>query len=119
MVVQVEVAQIVVAVLQYNQYLVIVEELAQQLSVFVVVQSVHIRVEPNLTSAQCRVAVALQSDTVNSIFCKQVTLRGAPLDHHLREILLNENLLNLLRWVECYLDNLSLAVRVGGEVHHA
>ena len=119
MVVQVEVAQIVVAVLQDNQYLVVVEELAQHLSVFVVVQTVHVGVEPNLAAAQSRVSVTLQTDAVNSVFGEQVTLRGATLDHHLREVLLDKYLLDLLRWVECYLNHLGLAVRVGGEVHHA
>ena len=119
MVVQVEVTQIVITVLQYYQYLVIIEELAQHLSVLVVVQTVHIRVEPNLTSAQCRVTVTLQTDAVNSVFCKQVALRGATFDHHLREVLLDEYLLYLLRWVECYLNYLCLTVWIGGKVHHA
>ena len=118
MVVQVKVAEIIVTILQNNQYLVVIEEFAQHLSVLIVVQTVHIGVKPHLAAAQCRVSVTLQPDAGYEIFCKQVTLRGAPLDKNLREILLDKYLLDLLRWVECYLDHFGLAVGVGGEVHH-
>ena len=83
MVGQIKVAQIVVAVREDDQNLVVVVELAQHLSVVVVVQTVHVGIEPNLATTQCRVSVTLQSDAGYLILGEQVTLRGAPLDHNL------------------------------------
>ena len=53
MVGQIKVAQIVVAVREDDQNLVVVVELAQHLSVVVVVQAVHVGIEPNLATTQC------------------------------------------------------------------
>ena len=50
-VVQVEVRQVVVAVLQDDENLVVIEELTQQTSVFVVVQTVYVGVVPHLATA--------------------------------------------------------------------
>ena len=118
MVVFIEVAQVVVAVLQDDEYLVVVEELSQQLSVLVVVQSFHVGIVPHLSTSECGVSTALQSDTVHGILRQQVTLRGPSLDHHLREVLLDEDLLDLGIRVECHLDDLCLTVGVRREVHH-
>ena len=119
MVVHVEVRQVEIAVLQHHQYAVVLVELAQQPAVLIVVQPVHVGVEPYLTAAQRRVSVTLQSDAVHCVLGQQVTLRGASLDEHLREVLLHEYLLQLRVGVERDLDDLRLAVGVGCEVEHA
>ena len=118
MVVLVEVAEVVVAVLQDDEDLVFVEELAQQLSVLVVVQALHVGIVPHLSSSEGGVSTALQTNTVHRVLRQQVTLRGTSLDHHLREVLLDEDLLDLGIRVESHLDDLRLTVGVRREVHH-
>ena len=56
---------------------------------------------------------------MDSLLGKQITLGRASLDHYLREILVEENrtLLHLCR-IKCHLDNFSLAIGVGSEIHH-
>jgi hypothetical protein len=78
----VEACQIVVAVFQNNEDAVAIIEFAQQSSVFVVVQTVDIRVVPHLSSAQRRVAMTLQSDAVHLELRQQVALRGTPFDKY-------------------------------------
>ncbi len=58
-------------------------------------------------------------NAVDSLLGKQITLGRASLDHYLREILVEENgpLLHLCR-IKCHLDNFSLAIGVGSEIHH-
>ena len=118
-VVRVEVGQVVVAILQDDQYLVAIKEFAQQSSVLVVVQSVHVGVVPHLSSTQRRVSFALHANAVYLVFRQQVTLRTASLDHHLREVLVEEHLLQLGCRVQRHLNHLCLAIRVRCEVHHA
>ena len=50
MVVQVEVRQVIVAVLQDNEDLILVEELTQQSSVIIVVQAVHVGIVPHFAA---------------------------------------------------------------------
>ena len=73
-VVGIEVGEVIVAVLENHQNLVVVEELAQESSVLVVVQSVDIRVEPHLAAAQRRVSLTLQSDAVYGELREDISL---------------------------------------------
>ena len=74
MVVDVEITEVVVAVIEYHEYAVAVVELAQVLSVFVVVKTFYVGIEPDLPSAECRASVTLQRDAVYGVLCKQVSL---------------------------------------------
>ena len=118
MVVQIEIGQVEITVLQNHQDAVILVELTQQFAVLVVVQAVHIGVEPHLATAQSGVSVALQTDAVHRILSQQVTFRGSSLNHNLREVFLNENLLELRIGVKRNLDNLSLAVWISRKVEN-
>ena len=116
-VVLVEVAQIVFAILQDDEDLVFVEEFAQQLSMLVVVQSFYIGVVPHLAPSEGRVSTTLQANAINRELCQQVSLRGASLDGNLREILVEDCFLDLRIGVERNLDDLCLAIGVGREIH--
>ena len=116
-VVLIEVAQIVFAILQDDEDLVFVEEFAQQLSMLVVVQSLHIGVVPHLAPSKGRVSTTLQTNAINRELCQQVSLRGTSLDGDLREVLVEDCLLDLRIGVERNLDDLSLTIGVGREVH--
>ena len=119
-VVQVEVRAVVVAVLQNDQYQVVVVELAEILPVVVVVQSVYIRIPPHLQTAKRRVSETLQRYTVNRILRQDVSLHAATLDEYVGERTFHEQLLvlalGLQDRVEGNLDDLRLTIRVGGEV---
>ena len=121
-VVHVEVRAVVVAVLQDDQYQVVVEELTEVLAVLVVVQSVDVGVPPHLQSAQRRVAQALQRDARHGILRQRVAACGSSLDGDVGERTFDEQFLvstlGLQDGVERHLDGLGLAVRVGGEVEH-
>ena len=64
-------------------------------------------------------AVTLQTDAMYGELCQEVALRGAALNHHLREVLVDKDLLQFWIRIERHLDNLRLTVGVGREVHHA
>ena len=118
MVVEVEGREIALAAAEYDEDLVVVEELAQQSSVLVVVQAVHVGVVPHLAPSEGGVPMALESDAVYGELREQVAFRGAPFDHHLREILVDEDLPEFRIGLERHLDDLRLAVGIGREVHH-
>ena len=67
MVVHVEVGQIEITILQYHQDAVVLVELTQQTAMLVVVQTVHVGVEPYLAASQCGVTMALQSDAMHRV----------------------------------------------------
>ena len=73
MVVCIEVSDVELTVVQHHQYAVAVPELTEQASVLLVVDAVHIRVEPHSASAECTVSVALQAYAVNALLAQQVT----------------------------------------------
>ncbi len=94
---------------------------AEESTVLIIIDAVDIRVEPNLSSSQGTVSVALQTDAADGSLGEQVALGGTSLDEDVREVFLQEDALALLRqvWLHCHLDDFSLAVRVGGEVDDA
>ena len=57
-------------------------------------------------------SVTLQADAMYGEFREQVTLRCAALDHHLREILVEEYLLDFRIRIERHLDDLGLTIGV-------
>ena len=113
MVVQIEVCEVALAVLQHNEDLVIVEELTQQPSVLVVVQTVDVWIIPNLASAECRVSVTLQADAMHGELRQQIAFRRATLDHHLREVLVDKDFPEFRIGLKRHLDDFRLAVGVG------
>lgn len=85
-----------------------------------VVDALHVGVEPHLASAERGVAVALQRDAVDGVAGEEVALCAASLDEDVAEVDLLEYVLPFLSdvGVERHLDDLRLAVGVGREVHH-
>lgn len=79
-VVRVDVADIELSVLQYDEYAVCVIEFSEEVAMILIVDAVDIRVEPYFPSTQCGVAVTLQPDTMDRLLCQQVALRGTTLD---------------------------------------
>ena len=75
MVVGVEVGEVIIAILQYHQNLVVVEELAQKTAVLIVVQTVDVWVEPHLAATQCGVSLTLQCDAMNGELREDVAFR--------------------------------------------
>ena len=86
-----------------------------------VVDALHVGVEPHLASAERGVAVALQRDAVDGVAGEEVALCAASLDEDVAEVDFLEYVLPFLSdiGVERHLDDLRLAVGVGREVHHA
>ena len=74
MIVGIEVGEIIVTVLQDDEYLVVVIELAEQCPVLVVIQAVDIGVEPHLAPAEGGMSVALETDAVDGFLGEQITL---------------------------------------------
>ena len=64
--------QVVLAVGQDDQYLVVIEELTQVGAMLVVVQAFHVRVEPHLASSQRTRTVALQLDAQHVVSAQYV-----------------------------------------------
>ena len=118
MVVKVKCCEIEITIVEYHQYLVFIKELSQQLSVFIVVQAIHIRVIPHLTASESRVAMTLQTDTMNWEFCQKISLRSTSFDHDVGEVFFCEYLLQFRIRVKCDLYYLCLTIGIGSEVHH-
>ena len=74
MVVSVEGRDIEVAIVEYDEYRVVVVELTEQSAVLVVVESVDIGVVPHLPSAQSRVSMALESDAMDGVSRHEIAL---------------------------------------------
>ena len=119
MVVGIEVGDIKLARLQHHQNGVVLVKLAEQTSVLVIVDAVHIGVEPHLPSAERRVAVALQSYAMNGVSCYELSLGTTSLDRHEREVFLYDDLPKARVSLKDDLYYLCLAVGVGGEIHYA
>ena len=77
---EIKIGGIVRAVIIDHEDAVVVPELAQIHSVFVVVDAQHIRVEPYLPSAERRTPFLLQRDGFDFIFGQQVASRRAGFD---------------------------------------
>ena len=120
-VVGIEVGDIEFAIVEHHEYRVAIPEFSKQITMFLVVDAVNIRVEPHFASAQGAMTVALQTDTVNTLLGEQVATRSTSLDKYFREVFFEEYVLLLLRgvYVECNLYEFSLAIRVGGEIDYA
>ena len=79
-VVRIEVGEVEVTVGQYHEDVLVVVELSEVVTVFLVVYTVDIRIEPHLPSTQRRVPVTLQSYAVDGFLRQQVTLRCTSFD---------------------------------------
>ena len=114
----IEVGGIELSILKYYENTVLVGEFSKETTVVFVVDTIDIWVEPNLTSAQSRVSVALQWDAVNALFGQQITLCCTSLDEDVGKVTLHEDVLLLLVRVrvEGYLYQFRLTIRVSREV---
>ena len=88
MVVHVEVGDVELAVVEYHQDAIVIEELAEQATVLIIVDTVDIWVEPNLSATQGAVSVALQTDAADGALGEEVALGGTSLDEDVGEVLL-------------------------------
>ena len=88
MVVHVEVGDVELAVVEYHQDTIVIEELAEQATVLIIVDTVDIWVEPNLSATQGAVSVALQTDAADGALGEEVALGGTSLDEDVGEVLL-------------------------------
>ena len=63
--------------------------------------------------------MALQADAADRALGEQIAFGGTSLDQNVGEVFLQEDALALLGqvWLQGYLDELCLAIRVGGEVN--
>ena len=62
--------------------------------------------------------MTLQTNATDGSPGEQIALGGTSLDDNIREVFLDKDALSLLRevWIQCYLDDFSLAVGVGREI---
>ena len=118
MVVGVEVAHVVGVVAQYDEDEVVFVEFAEQHSVLVVVQTVHIGVPPHLPTAQRGVAVTLEADAMNGFLAQNVSSRRATFDGNLREVAHHKDVLDGGAGFQRDLDGFGFSVGIGGEVHN-
>ena len=118
MVVHIKVGQVEVATLQNHQNLIAAIELTQVVALLVVIQTLHIRIEPYLTSTQGTEAMTLQGDSADIQLGQHVTHTLTTLDGQFREVLVKEYTLQLGVGLQDNLDDLGLSVGVGCEVEH-
>ena len=116
MVVGIEVGEVEVAVGQYDEYLVFALELAEVASLLVIVDTVDVRIPPYFATSKGAASVALEADACYLVFRQEVAERGAPLDGEEREVVVEEDFLDLGVWLEHYFDDFSFTVGIGGKV---
>ena len=117
-VVGIEVGDVEVGIVQYHQYLVVIVELAQVGSLLVVVETMHVEIEPYLPAAQRASAVALECDAAHIQLGEQIAHALTALDGQQTEVAIKEDLLHLGVGLEHHLDCLGLSIGVGCEVEH-
>ena len=119
MVVGIEVGDVELAIVQYYQDALVVIKFAEVSTVLIIIDAVDIWIEPNLSASQGAVAMALQADATDRTLGEQIAFGGTSLDQNVGEVFLQEDALALLGqvWLQGYLDELCLAIRVGGEVN--
>ena len=118
-VVGIEIGHIVFSALEHHEDMLALVELAEQSAVVVVVETVHVGIEPHLPATQRTVSVALQRDAVHRVFRQYVSHCRSALHEDFREILLYEYVLEFRRRVERHFDYLCLTVRIGCKIVHS
>ena len=93
-------------------------ELAEILPALVVVEALHVVVEPHLAPAERGTAESFERDVVDGELGEQVAPALTALDEDFAEIFLKRHALELRVGAQRHLDNLCLAVAVGSEVEH-
>ena len=119
MVVGIEVGQVKIAVVEDDENVVIFVEFAEQLSVLIIVETLHVGVKPHFSSTQCAVTMAFQRNPVYVEACEQGALCTAVLDHHFSKVALLEDVLQSWSRVERHLDDFSLTIGVSRKVGDA
>ena len=117
-IVDVKVGSVEFAILQHNENRVVAMEFTKIIPTVVIIQALHIMVEPHLTASQCATALRLQRYLMNLILRKQIASRLLTLHHNLREIAVEENLLEFAVGLQRNLNDLSLTIGISGEVMH-
>ena len=102
-----------VSVLQYDEYLVAIAEVSQQISLSVMIETVDIRVIPHFLSAESGASMTLQTDAMERIFGDDITPRTTSFDCKISEVIVEEYLLQLHIWLVCYLYHFGFTIRIG------
>ena len=74
MIVDIEIREVALAILKYNEDLVFIEELTEKLTMFVVIQTIYIWVVPYFSSTEGGVTMTLQTDAMYGELCQEVAL---------------------------------------------
>ena len=118
-IIKVETCSIKIARLSYHQYLIIAIEIANIFSTFVNIEAQHIAVEIDISTTKRRATFLFQHNLRHIKFSKNITHRITPLDSYFREVFFESQILDTAcSRLQLYLDNLSLAIRVGREIYH-
>ena len=89
-----------IAVLHYHQYLLIVEEFAEQIAATVVIDAQHIGIEPHFAAAKRRYAFLLERDAVYLGFSHHVASRKFAFHEQVGKIHVELQHLHALLWFE-------------------
>ena len=84
---------------QKDEDAVVAVELAQVRSLLVIIEPLHVVVEPHLSSSQRAASVALQRDSGHLQFRQSVSYALPALDGNLGEVLVEEHLVQLGIWL--------------------
>ncbi len=116
---EVEARSIVVARGGEHQDAIFVPELAQIVTLSVVVDAQHVGVEPHLAAAQRRVAFLFEGNRLDVVLGQHVAACGTRLDSQFGQVLEYLQFLQMKRRLQGDADHLSLAVGIGGEIDYA
>ena len=107
------------AVVEYHKHEVVGMEFSEIGSALVVVETLHIVVEPYLSAAQRGSSVGLEGDAVDIEAGEEVASALTSLDENLAEVLVEADALEFGIGLEGDLDDFGLSVGVGSEVENA
>ena len=102
-----------------NEYAIFIQEFAQIDAMFVVVDTQHIRIEPNLASTKCGMTFLLECDRLNVILGQHISSRGTRFNSQFAQILLHLQFLKMQSGFECNTNHFGFAIWIGGEINHA
>ena len=94
-----------------------VPELTQIDSMFVVVDTQHVGIEPYLTSTQRRMTFLLQGDILHVELRQHIASRSTRFDSQFRKVLANLQFLKMQLRLEYHANHFGLSVGVRREVH--
>ena len=118
MIVQVNIGQVVTAILKHYQYLVITIKLTKILTLPIIIESLDVSIEPNLATTQSAATMTLQRHLAHFNLRQDIASTASTLDGNLAEVLVEEDFLQLWIRLEGNLHHFSLAIWIGSEIKH-